>query len=119
MMGYDYHEAGRIDETEHPFTTSLGIGDTRITTHYYEDNLESGLFSSIHEGGHAIYDQNMPHELSDYGLDEAPSMGIHESQSRFTKTSLGAVCHFGKVIIKNCKNYFLSMVGPPLKSSME
>lgn len=106
MMGYDYHEAGRIDETEHPFTTSLGIGDTRITTHYYEDNLESGLFSSIHEGGHAIYDQNMPHELSDYGLDEAPSMGIHESQSRFYENIIGRSLPFWKGYYKKLQELF-------------
>lgn len=95
-MGYDYHEAGRVDETEHPFTTSLGHGDTRITTHYYEDNIESALFSSVHEGGHAIYDQNMPHDLSEYGVNECPSMGIHESQSRFYENIIGRSYSFWK-----------------------
>lgn len=51
VMGYDYKNSGRVDETEHPFTTSLGPGDTRITTHYFEEDIESALFSTIHERG--------------------------------------------------------------------
>ena len=88
-MGYDYKNSGRVDEVEHPFTTTLGPKDVRIMTHYYEDNLESAMFSSIHEGGHAIYEQNMPHELAVYGIDDSPSMGIHESQSRFYENIIG------------------------------
>ncbi len=88
-MGYDYKESGRVDETEHPFTSTLGPKDVRITTHYYAESIESAIFSSVHEGGHAIYDQNMPHELAEYGIDEAPSMGIHESQSRFYENIIG------------------------------
>ena len=88
-MGYDFKQSGRVDETEHPFTASLGPKDVRITTHYYKEAIESALFSTMHEGGHAIYDQNMPHHLADYGIDEAPSMGIHESQSRFYENIIG------------------------------
>lgn len=51
VMGYDYKNSGRVDETEHPFTTSLGPGETRITTHYFEEDIESALFSTIHERG--------------------------------------------------------------------
>lgn len=105
-MGYDYKKSGRVDETEHPFTTSLGPGDTRITTHYYEDGLESAIFSSVHEGGHAIYDQNMPHELSDYGVDECPSMGIHESQSRFYENIIGRSLSFWKAFYPKLQDIF-------------
>lgn len=88
-MGYRFREAGRVDEVEHPFTISLGPKDVRVTTHYYEDTIESALFSSMHEGGHAIYEQNMPHEQAEYGINVAPSTGIHESQSRFYENIIG------------------------------
>ncbi|MGB9134754.1 MAG: hypothetical protein WCC63_04110, partial [Candidatus Bathyarchaeia archaeon] len=52
---------GRIDETEHPFSTGY-FDDVRITTHYYEDNVASSLFSVLHEGGHAMYEQSLRQE---------------------------------------------------------
>src|SRR5690606_6579513 len=57
-MGYDF-EAGRLDETVHPFATGLNIGDVRITTRYLPNDVSSALFGSIHEGGHALYEQNI------------------------------------------------------------
>ena len=62
-------EAGRLDETTHPFTLNMGNKDVRITTHYYEDNLLSNIFSIIHEGGHALYEQHIPDTLINTGLD--------------------------------------------------
>ena len=105
-MGYDYKESGRVDETEHPFTTSLGPKDVRITTHYYEESIESAIFSSVHEGGHAIYDQNMPHQLAEYGIDEAPSMGIHESQSRFYENIIGRSLSFWRAFYPKLQKIF-------------
>lgn len=79
---------GRIDETEHPFTTGY-YDDVRITTHYYENDMASSLFSVLHEGGHAIYDQNLKREWMFQPIGSSPSLGFHESQSRFVENIIG------------------------------
>lgn len=87
-MGYDF-EAGRMDETMHPFTIGFNNKDVRITTHYYENDFTSALFSCIHEGGHGIYEQDIADELEGTTLGGGVSSGIHESQSRFYENILG------------------------------
>jgi carboxypeptidase Taq len=87
-MGYDF-EAGRLDESEHPFTINFNNRDVRITTHYYENEFRSSVFSCIHEGGHALYEQDIPDELAGTMLGTGASMGIHESQSRFYENIIG------------------------------
>lgn len=79
---------GRIDETEHPFTTGY-FDDVRITTHYYEDNVTSSLFSVLHEGGHALYEQGFNHDWMYQPVGSASSAGFHESQSRFVENMIG------------------------------
>jgi len=79
---------GRIDETEHPFTTGY-FDDVRVTTHYYENNFTSSLFSVLHECGHAIYDQNLNHEWMYEPIGDACSHGFHESQSRLVENIVG------------------------------
>jgi len=79
---------GRIDETEHPFTTGY-FDDVRITTHYCEDNFVSSLFSILHEGGHAIYEQNLKREWLYQPIGSNCSSGFHESQSRFVENMVG------------------------------
>ncbi len=81
-LGYDMR-AGRQDVTPHPFCTTIGRGDVRITTRYSESSLLDSLMATIHESGHAMYEQGMPESLEGSPLAEAPSMGMHESQSRF------------------------------------
>ncbi len=89
VMGLDPRHVG-LSTTEHPFTTSLGSHlDERITTHYYEDDFASSLYSVIHEGGHALYDTGSDDSLAYTVLDGGVSMGIHESQSRFYENLLG------------------------------
>lgn len=87
-MGYDFN-AGRVDVSVHPFTDTLGHGDVRITTHYYLNEFQSALFSCIHEGGHAIYEQNISDALIGTMLKTGTSMGIHESQSRLYENLIG------------------------------
>ncbi|NLF80546.1 MAG: carboxypeptidase M32 [Clostridia bacterium] len=82
IMSLDRRYAA-VGETEHPFTVEFNKYDVRITTHYYEDNLFSSLFSVIHEGGHALYELNTADELMYTCLGEGASSAIHESQSRF------------------------------------
>ena len=88
QMGYDF-DAGRQDESVHPFATSLNVGDVRITTHYVEADVTNALFSSLHEGGHALYEQNVDVKFAGTPLAEGTSMGIHESQSRLWENMIG------------------------------
>ena len=81
FIGYD-RERGKVGEVEHPFCTTINRHDVRITTKYHENNLMAALYSTLHESGHAVYEQNMDEELARYGLDDCASMGMHESQSR-------------------------------------
>jgi carboxypeptidase Taq len=78
----------RIDETEHPFTTGY-YHDVRITTHFYEENFMSSIFSVLHETGHALYEQNMKQEWIYQPVGTACSSGFHESQSRFVENIIG------------------------------
>ena len=90
-LGYDTtspNAAGRIDETEHPFTTGY-LDDVRITTHYFPDDFSSSIFSVLHETGHALYDQNLNSDWKYQPIGLHCSMGIHESQSRFTENIIG------------------------------
>ena len=91
FIGYDIESreaGGRIDETEHPFTTGY-YDDVRVTTHYYEDNFTSAIFSTLHECGHALYEQNLNPEWIFQPVGTRSSMGFHESQSRFVESIIG------------------------------
>ena len=87
-LGFDF-EAGRIDTTAHPFCTTLGPGDVRLTTRYDESDFTSSLFGVLHEAGHGLYEQGLPQE--EFGLPSgtAISLGIHESQSRLWENHVG------------------------------
>jgi len=87
-LGYDL-DSGRIDLAEHPFTIGLAHSDVRITTHLYESDLLGGLGGTIHECGHAMYEQGLPSQLFGTRLDSAASLGMHESQSRFWENFIG------------------------------
>ena len=86
--GYDWNR-GRQDKAVHPFTTHFGVGDVRITTRVDENFLNSALFGTLHEAGHAIYEQGIAPELSRSPLGKGASLGIHESQSRMYENLLG------------------------------
>lgn len=104
-MGYDF-EAGRLDESMHPFTTSFGNKDVRITTNYNIPDFTSALFSCIHEGGHGIYDQDIPDEFQKTGLDTSLSMSLHESQSRFYENIIGRSKEFWEYFLPFAKYEF-------------
>lgn len=106
IEGLDKNHIG-LAETEHPFTTSIGSHhDVRITTHYYEDNAVSSMYSVIHEGGHALYDAGSAEDLAYTVLDGGISMGIHESQSRFYENIIGRSKAFCKCILPVFKELF-------------
>lgn len=88
IIRYDF-EAGDLADVAHPFTTTIGPGDVRITNRYLEKQLLSSLFGALHEGGHALYNQGMPEELFGLGLTRGSSNGIHESQSRMIENQIG------------------------------
>lgn len=88
QLQYDF-EAGRLDETVHPFEITMNSGDVRITTKYHENDFQQAVFGTIHECGHAIYEQNISKELDGTSLASGTSMGIHESQSLFFESLIG------------------------------
>ncbi|CAH0186853.1 Carboxypeptidase 1 [Peribacillus sp. Bi96] len=95
QLGYDF-KAGRLDETVHPFATGINRGDVRVTTRYDENDFRGAIFGTIHECGHAIYEQNIAEELTGTLLDDGTSMGIHESQSLFFENFIGRNYSFWK-----------------------
>lgn len=104
-MGYDF-EAGRLDESVHPFATGLSTGDVRITTRYLPHDVTSALFGTIHEGGHALYEQNIKPELDGTPLSTGTSMGIHESQSRLWENMIGRSLGFWQRYLPDLKACF-------------
>jgi carboxypeptidase Taq len=104
-MGYDF-DAGRLDESVHPFATGLSPGDVRITTRYLPDDITSALFGTIHEGGHALYEQNIKAELAGTTLCTGTSMGIHESQSRLWENMIGRSLGFWQRYFPDLQAHF-------------
>lgn len=109
-MGYDM-DAGRQDLSAHPFTTTFSPKDVRVTTRVDENNFYDMLWSCIHEGGHALYEQGLPSE--EYGMPcgEAVSLGIHESQSRYYENNLGRSYSFWKANFASLQDVFPQAFG--------
>jgi carboxypeptidase Taq len=93
QLGYDF-AAGRLDESAHPFAIGINPGDVRVTTRFRADDVQSALFGTIHECGHALYEQNVAPDLVGTFLAGGTSMGIHESQSRFWENIVGRSFEF-------------------------
>ena len=88
-LNFDF-DSGRADVSVHPFCTTIGGGgDVRITTRYLERFLPAALFGTLHETGHALYEQGLPREHTCTPMAEAVSLGIHESQSRLWENLVG------------------------------
>ena len=105
VIGFDKTK-GRLDESEHPFTNGMGNKDVRITTHYFENDLFSNIFSVIHEGGHALYEMHISDSLENTGLVDGASMAVHESQSRFYENIIGRSKSFLKIILPKLQETF-------------
>ena len=75
--------------TEHPFTTNFGPKDVRVTTHYHEDSFVSNVFTTLHEGGHALFMQNEPEEIYSKHCADRMSNAMHETISRFYENLIG------------------------------
>ncbi len=109
-IGYDW-QRGRQDKTLHPFTTSFGWGDVRITTRLNPKFLNLALFGTLHETGHALYDLG-----SDQSLDRTPlfggsSAGVHESQSRLWENMVGRSLPFWQHFYARLQEYFPTQLG--------
>ncbi|HMQ29600.1 MAG TPA: carboxypeptidase M32 [Chloroflexaceae bacterium] len=88
QFGYDFSR-GRQDKTAHPFAIRFASGDVRITTRFDEHNLAEGLFSTLHEAGHAMYEQGVNPAYDGTPLARGTSAGVHESQSRLWENLVG------------------------------
>jgi len=87
-IGYKF-DIGRLDITTHPFCTTIGPGDIRITTRYNVNRFNDAFFGTLHEAGHGIYEQNLLTDQFGMPIGEACSLGIHESQSRMWENFVG------------------------------
>ena len=87
-MGFDFQH-GRQDRAAHPFTTSFTPTDVRLTTRLAPDQFKMGLYASIHEAGHGMYDQGFDRAFDRTFLSDCSSLGIHESQSRMWENVVG------------------------------
>lgn len=87
-IGYDL-QRGRIDRSLHPFQSTVGFGDVRITARYEDYNYLSGLLTVLHEAGHALYEQGFSEQNRGTPMASAISLGIHESQSRLWENIIG------------------------------
>jgi carboxypeptidase Taq len=104
-LGYDL-DAGRIDVSPHPFTAGFHPTDVRITTRYQEDDFWYAVGCTVHETGHALYEQGL--SVKEYGnpLGEAASLGIHESQSRMWENFVGRSPEFAHYLNNLLQKYF-------------
>jgi carboxypeptidase Taq len=104
-MHFDF-DAGRQDISEHPFTTSFNSRDVRVTTRIDENDLGNMIWSCIHEGGHALYEQGLPEDQYGLPLGEYCSLSIHESQSRLWENCVGRSLSFWKYHYPSLQTYF-------------
>jgi len=107
-IGYDL-EAGRLDESAHPFTLGVGPGDVRITARYSEHLFGEGFFAVIHESGHAMYHQGLPVEHWGTPICHPISLGINESQSRLWENLVARSLPFWRYLYPRAREKFPSL----------
>jgi carboxypeptidase Taq len=104
-VGFNF-DAGRLDETTHPFCSGLGPADTRITTRYDRNEFNQAFFGILHETGHGLYDQGLESDHWGTPMGEAVSLGIHESQSRMWENFVGRSPAFWRHFFPKVKAVF-------------
>ena len=109
-FGYEWNR-GRQDKAAHPFTESNGIDDVRITTRINPDELTSGLFSTLHESGHALYELGVDDALARSPLATGASLAMHESQSRMYENLLGRSMPFWEFYYPRLQETFSAQLG--------
>jgi carboxypeptidase Taq len=109
-IGYDF-ERGRQDKSVHPFTSGFGTGDVRITTRFDRQFLNTALFGTMHEAGHAIYEQGINPEYDRTPLGTGASLAVHESQSRMWENLVGRSRAFWVGFYPRIKRVFPEQLG--------
>jgi len=104
-FGYDWNR-GRQDKAPHPFETSFNVNDVRITTRFEKENPLSTLFSTLHESGHAMYEQGIDPKYERTSLSGGTSLAIHESQSRMWENLVGRSLPFWEHFFPTLKKTF-------------
>lgn len=113
-MGFDFGR-GRLDLAPHPFSSGSSTLDVRLTTRIDEKEVFSALSSSMHEGGHGMYEQGVNPELNRTPLAEGTSLGIHESQSRMWENQVGRSKAFWQAFYPKLQEAFPSLKAYPLE----
>jgi carboxypeptidase Taq len=108
-FGYDWTR-GRQDKAPHPFESNFSVNDVRITTRYEEDNPLAMLFSTMHEAGHALYEQGVNPSYERTPLAGGTSLAIHESQSRMWENLVGRSLPFWEHFYPSFKKTFASQL---------
>lgn len=109
-LGFDMTR-GRLDISPHPFTSTVGAGDVRQTTRTEENALLSSIYAAIHETGHALYEQGIPAHLLDWPVGRAPSLGLHESQSRMWENQVGRSAAYTAYLLPQLKERWPEQLG--------
>ncbi|HSJ89345.1 MAG TPA: carboxypeptidase M32 [Anaerolineales bacterium] len=104
-FGYDWSR-GRQDKAPHPFETTFSVNDVRITTRYEADNPLATLFSTMHEAGHAMYEQGINPAYERTPLSGGTSLAVHESQSRMWENLVGRSLPFWEYFYPSLKKTF-------------
>lgn len=105
VMGFS-QDTSRLDLSSHPFCTGIHLRDNRMTTRIDPHHFASNIYSVLHEGGHALYHQNLPEKYYGTPLCEAVSYGVDESQSRLWETQLGKSFAFCSFLFPKLKEIF-------------
>ncbi len=109
-IGYDW-KRGRQDKSAHPFTTSFGNDDVRITTRVDTGFFNSAFFATLHEGGHALYEQGIGDALTRTPLGSGASLAFHESQSRMWENLVGRSRPFWEYFFPRLQEVFPAHFG--------
>ena len=116
-FGYDFNR-GRLDRTTHPFATSFGKNDCRITTRYDKNLVQMSLMGTMHEAGHAMYEQNVGDDLVGTTLASGCSNSLHESQSRMWENLVGRSRNFWTHFFPQFQQYFPQQLSDVDSSSL-
>ena len=109
-MGLEREKTSLI-ETKHPFTQLMSKGDVRVTTHFYENNFLSNIYTILHEGGHAIHYGNLPGEFYENGIADISIFGMQECISRFYENVIGRSHAFCEWLVPLIRRYYPEETG--------